>query len=100
MDAVAPGLRTGVDHRIADAAGLPEEDAVGGDESEVEGVHQDVAAVALVEAGLAADGGHADRVAVAADPVHDAFQQVAVLRIVERAEADRVERRDRARAHA
>ena len=100
VDAVAAGLRAGVDHRVAEPRGLPEEDAVGLDEAEVEGVDQDVAAVALVEGGLAADRRDADRVAVAADPVHHAAQQHAVLRVLERAEAERVHRRDRPRAHA
>ena len=48
---------------------------------------------------LAADGGHADAVAVAADAGHDALEQPAVPLLVERAEPQRVEQRDRPRAH-
>ena len=69
VDAVAPGLAPDVEHRVAEAGGLGEEEPVLAHQAQVEGVHHDVAAVALVEAGLAADGGDADRVAVAADPL-------------------------------
>jgi hypothetical protein len=99
VDPVAAGLAADVDHGVADAGRLREEHAVRFDDAEVERVDEDVAAVALVEGGLAADRRDADRVAVAADAVDHAAQQVLVQRIVERTEAQRVERGDRPRAH-
>ncbi len=51
-----------------------------------------------LEVDLAADVGHADRVAVVADPAHRAVEQVARADRVELAEAQRVEDRDRPRA--
>jgi hypothetical protein len=55
--------------------------------------------VALVERDLAADRRDADAVAVAGDAGHDAGEGAAHERIVERAEAERVEERNRPRAH-
>ena len=55
--------------------------------------------VALVERDLAADRRDADAVAVAADAGDDAGEDAARLRGVERAEAQRVEQRNRPRAH-
>ena len=54
--------------------------------------------VGLLEVDLAADVGHADRVAVVADPAHGAVEQVARADRVELAEAQAVEDRDRPRA--
>ena len=99
VDAVAPGLAADVEHRVAEPGGLGEEEPLLAHQAQVEGVHHDVAAVALVEAGLAPDGGDAHRVAVAADPLDHAVQQVAVLGVLQRAEAQRIERGDRPRAH-
>ena len=72
---------------------------VDGQDAEAQHVHERVVAVGVVEHRLAADGRHAHRVAVAADARHDAFEQVARARVVERAEAQRVHQRDRPRAH-
>src|SRR5262249_17393325 len=58
-----------------------------------------VLAVAVVEGDFTADGGNTDRVSVAADAGHDAFEQVPGARVVERAEPQRVHERDRTRAH-
>ncbi len=60
-------------------------------------VDQAVVLVGLLEVDLAADVGHADRVAVVADPAHGAVEQVARADRVELAEAQRVEDRDRPR---
>ena len=62
-------------------------------------VDQRVALVGGVEHELAAHRGHADAVAVAADAAHDAVDEVARPRVRRIAEAQRVEHRDRARAH-
>ena len=52
-----------------------------------------------MEVDLAADRRHAEGVAVAADAGDDAGDQMAGLGVVRRAEAQRVHRRDRPRAH-
>ena len=70
-----------------------------GSDAEAEDVDERVAAVALVEHHLAADGRHADRVAVAADAADHAFEQVPGPRVVERPEAERVHHRDRPGPH-
>ena len=99
VDAVAAGLGAEIDDRVPDAGGGRVEDAVGAGEPHRHGVDQDVAVVALVEAGQAADGRHAEGVAVAADPRDDAGDEAAGARVVGGAEAQGVERRDRPRAH-
>ena len=67
--------------------------------AEREDVDEDVAVVAAVERRLAADGRDADAVAVAADPAHDAVDEVLHARRIELAEPQRVEPGDRPRAH-
>jgi hypothetical protein len=68
-------------------------------DADAHGVHERVARVRLLEADLAADGRDAEAVAVAADARDDATEEVAVARVIERAEAERVQDRDRPRAH-
>ena len=68
-------------------------------DAEAEDVHERIARVALVEADLAADRGNADAVAVAGDAGDDAGEGSPHERIVERAEPQRVQQRDRPRAH-
>ncbi len=80
-------------------AGRPVEDAVRPRDAARERVDQDVAVVARVELQLAADGGHADGVAVAADACDDAPQELGRARVVRPAEAERIEAGDGARAH-
>ena len=62
-------------------------------------VHEAVLLVGRLEVDLAADGRHADRVAVVADALDGPVEQVARARRVELAEAERVEHGDRPRAH-
>ena len=62
-------------------------------------VDQRVALVRRVEHELAADRRHADAVAVAADPAHDAVDEVARPGVRRVAEAERVEDGDRPGAH-
>src|SRR6202008_1350084 len=62
-------------------------------------VDQDVAVVRGVEIHLAADGGHAHAVAVAANPTDNAIDKVPRLRVLRRAEPEGVHHRDRPRAH-
>ena len=70
--------------------------------AEAEDVDQRVARVGLVERDLAADGRDADAVAVAGDAGDDALDDATVARAVgpiERSEPQRVQQRDRPRAH-
>ena len=99
MDAVAPGLRADIDHRIADAGGGRIENLVLLGDADGHRVDQDVAVVRLVEIGLAADGRHADAIAIAADAGNDALDQMLHLRRVDLAKAQRVHVGDRPRAH-
>ena len=99
VDAVAAGLGADVDDRVADAAGRRVEDPVGAGDADAHRVDQDVAVVGAVERALAADRRHADAVAVAADAGDHAVDEVAGLRVAGLAEAQRVEDRDRPRAH-
>src|SRR6266540_276672 len=62
--------------------------------ADAHGVHQRVAGIAGREIDLAAERGHADAVAVVADPAHHAREQIAIARLVERAEAQAVEQGD------
>ena len=62
-------------------------------------VDEGIARVAGAEADLAAHVGHADAVAVARYAGHHTVQQVAVARLGQVAEPQRVEQRDGARAH-
>src|SRR5690606_7782750 len=94
-----PGLRAEIDHRQADSFGLRIEDRVGIGETGGEGVDEDVAVVARIELDLAAYGRNAERVAVAANAGNDAGDEMLRLGMVGLAEAQRVHRRHRARAH-
>jgi hypothetical protein len=96
-DAVAAGLGAEIDHRQADALGFE----TGRSRRSLarpaaKALTRHVAVVARVELDLAADGRHAEGVAVAADAGHDAGDEVAGLGVVGLAEAQRVHRRDRA----
>jgi hypothetical protein len=96
---VAPCLGAEVDDRHADSARGRVEDRVGVGQSCREGVHEAVAVVGGVEADLAAHGGDAEGVAVAADSLHDALHEVGGLGMRRIAEGERVHRRDGPRAH-
>ena len=99
MDAVAARLGAEIDNRQADAGSLRVEDGVGPGDPRRKGVDQDVAVVAAIETNFAADGGHAEGIAVAADAGDHAGDQMARLGMVRRAEAERIHRGDRAGAH-
>ena len=98
-DAVATGLGTEIDDGQADALGFRQEDAVALGDAEGKGVDEAIAVVAGVEADFAADGRHAEGVAVAADTGDDAGHQVAGLGVVRLAEGQRVHGGDRPGAH-
>src|SRR3546814_1350478 len=88
-----------VDHRLSNAGGGRIEDAVGRRDAHGHGVDQDVAVVGGIEVHLAANGRHADAVAVAADAGDHAGDEMARLRVVGRSKTERVEVRHRPRAH-
>ena len=77
----------------------PEHQALGGQQAEAQHVDERVALVGLVEDGLAADVGHADRVAVARHAAHHALGDPAAAGVVERAEPQRVHEGDGPGAH-
>src|SRR5690606_23210283 len=93
VDAVAPGLGADIEHGIARPGGARVEDLVLAHEADAHGVDQDVAVVGAMEAGLAADRGHPDAVAVAADAGDHAVHQVAGFGVLGRAEAQRFQER-------
>ena len=68
-------------------------------DAEAQHVDERIAGIHLVEDDLAADGGNADAVAVAADAGDDALEDAARQRRVERSETQGVQQRDRPRAH-
>ncbi len=99
VDAVAAGLGADVDDGQPDALRRRVEDLVGARQPGAHRIDQDVVVVALVEVGLAADGRHADAIAVAADAGDDAVDEVARLGVIGRAKAQGVEVGDGAGAH-
>ena len=99
MDAVAPGFRAEIDDRIADSRRGRSEDRVPLGDADRHRVDEDVAVVAPMKAGRAADRRHAERIAVAADPRDDPRHQTPGFGMIGRAEAQEVERGDRPRAH-
>ena len=96
VNAVAPGARADGDDRIADALRHGANQLVLVQQADAHRVDERIALVRRIERDLAGDGRNADAVAVVADALHDAGEQVAHARRVERAEAQRVEHRDRA----
>ena len=94
-----PGGRAEQHGEVADARRLAEHQPLGGQHAEAEHVDERVVRVGLVEDDLAADGRHADRVAVAGDAGHDALGDPAAAGVVERPEPQRVHQGDGAGAH-
>ena len=99
MNAVAAGLRANINHRVADAFGLPVKHLVLAENTQGERVHQRIAVVAFFKDALAADGRDAEAVAIVRDPRDNAFENAAIARNIERAEAYRVQHGDGPRAH-
>ena len=93
-DAVAAGRRAEEDEQVALARRLRAHQPLDREETDAHRVDETVLAVRLVEGGVAADGGHADAVAVVADAGDGAVDLPAGL-----AEAQAVEQRHRACAH-
>ena len=99
MDPVSPSLGAHEHQNVSWLACSAADESVVLDQADAHGVDQGVAGVAVREADLAADVGDAHAVAVTRDAGDDPFEQVAVARLRERAEAKRVEEGDGPRAH-
>ena len=98
-DAVAPGGRPEQHGEIADTGGPAEHEPLDRQDAEAENVHQRVVLIGLVEHDLAAHGGDAHRVAIAADARHDTFGDPPTARVRQRTEAKRVHQGDGPRPH-
>src|SRR3546814_6160302 len=92
-------LRADIDDQIANAAGGRIEILVLLGDADGHRVDEDIAVIGLVEIDLASHRRHADAIAIAADAVDDARDEMLHLRMVGAAEAQGVEVRDGARAH-
>ena len=79
VNAVAPGFRADVDHRIAFACGLRVEDLIAPDQSQRKSIDQRIARVARLELGFSAEVGHAKTIAVRSDAADHAFQHRMIL---------------------
>ena len=95
----APTYSTGLPAPVA----LPKEDLIVADQAERESVNQWIERVGIVKCDFAADGGNAESVSVMRDAGHDSGQQRSVpssmLRMIERAKAQTIQRGNRPRAH-
>ena len=99
VDPVAARLRARVEDGVSRAGGLRAEDPVLPHDADRHDVHEDVLVVGRVEKRHPADRRHADAVAVPPDAAHDAVHEVAHARSRGIPEEERVEDRERARAH-
>ena len=100
MDAVAAGVGADEHEDVAGAFRLRAGELVDRGDADAHGVDERVAGVGVLEDDLAADGGDAEAVAVAADAGDDAAEEVAVARrsVESAAEAKRESRRAIGRA--
>ena len=99
MNTIAAGLRADIDDRRADAGGGGVKDFIGAGDADAHGVDQNIAVIAFVEIYLAANRRHADAITIAANARHHAGNQMAGLRVVGLAEAQRIQICYRSRAH-
>jgi hypothetical protein len=99
VNAVAAGLGADVVHAVADARGDALDDVRRFRDPETEHVDEGIAGVGRIEGDLAADGRDTDAVAVAGDPGDHAFHETRCAGGIQRAEPERIEEGDGARAH-
>ncbi len=99
MNAVAPGLGTDIDDRIAHARRRRVEDLVRIGDTHRHRIDEDIAVICRIEIGLAAHGRHADAIAITADPRDHTLHQMLHLRMVGSSEAQRIGIGHRPRAH-
>ena len=99
MDAVAARFGAEIDDRVTDACGFGVKNLVGFGDADRHRIDEDVAVIARVETHLSANRRHAEGIAIAANARNNARHEMARFGVIGRAEAQRVERRNRARAH-
>ena len=97
VDAVATSVGTDQNKAVARTLGASAHELVRAHQADAHRVHQRVVRVALLEVDLAADSWNSNAVAVTADTGDHSFEAAAGGG--QRAEAQRVQERDRARAH-
>ncbi len=97
VNAITPGVSSDEHEAVACPLRPRAHEPVDAHQPDAHGVDERVLRVAIVEIHLAADCGYADAVAVTADAGHDPVEVMARAR--QRAEAQRVEQRDRPRTH-
>src|SRR3982074_1680270 len=97
MDSVAPRVGADQHQAVARALGPRSHEAIDANQAYAHRVDEWIVGVALVEIDLATDGRDADAVAVPADAGNHSFDVMAGFR--QRPEAQRVEQRNRSRAH-
>ena len=98
-DAVAAGRRAVQDDEVAGTARLRRRDAIGREQPDAHRVDEAVVAIGRIEDALAPHVRDTDAVAVVADARDGVGEQPALVGLGEVTEADRVEQRDRPRAH-
>ena len=98
-DPVAPGVGAHEVHRAAGACGVRETKLVPLHESDAHGVHERVVEIAILKGHMTGHIRDADAVSVRADPADDTADEPARAGLVRRAKAERVQQRDRTRAH-
>src|SRR5204863_9827117 len=102
-NAVAPGPGAHVENWIANARGFAKENLIVSDQSDRKDVNHGIQCVGVVKRDFAADGGHAERIAVVRNSGHYTGKQrtiaPAVFRVVERSKPQTVQSREGARAH-
>src|SRR5215208_1655570 len=99
MNAIAPCARANSHNRIADTLRFGTYQVFFVHQSNAHRVDEGIVLVRRVEDDLSRDGWNAYAVAVVTNPLDDSGKEIAYARILEAAEAERVEHRDRARAH-
>ncbi len=102
MDPVAPCPGSDVVDRVADAAGVSLHQGIRSGDAETHDIDERIAGVAVLERDFPTNRRYADAVAVPGDPGNHPFDGTARAsagRAVHRAEAQRVEQRDRPRTH-
>ncbi len=99
VDAVPAGVGTDQQDDVANSRGSRPHQIIPARDADAHRVQQWIAGVCRVEEDVTGDGWDAETVPVAADPANDAGEEEAVARLRERPEPERIEDRDRARAH-
>ena len=91
MNAVAAGFGADIDHRVAEPGGGRIENLVLVCDADRHRINEDIAVIAGVEIHLAANRRDAHAVAIAADARDHAADEMAGLRVLGRAETQRVQ---------